>query len=85
VHLTLGGHGDNDADDDHVVGLRHEAWKRLCAERMGGEEARRVAREAVARVLRRAAERNVDGWRRETEQVLLLSPPEGSEDEPTLA
>jgi hypothetical protein len=80
VHLNLCGD-----DDDHVVGLRREAWQCLCAERLGGDDARKAAREAAAKVLRRSAERNIDDWRRETEKVLLMSPPEGIEDELTLS
>jgi hypothetical protein len=62
-----------------VGGLRHEAYRKLCAERLGGDDAQRVAREATARVLRRLAERNVEDWRQETEEILLRSPMDESD------
>lgn len=55
VHLEL---GEND-----------QAWQEVYRARLEDEDTQRVAREAMARVIRRTAEKNVDSWKEETEEV----------------
>ena len=56
------------------LGVNHDAWQDVYKNRLEGEETQRAARKALARVIRKNAERNVDEWKRGTEQVLLESP-----------
>jgi hypothetical protein len=52
------------------LGEHNRAWNDMYRLRMSDEAAVHVGREAMARVVRRAAEANVPKWKRETEQVL---------------
>jgi ferredoxin len=56
------------------LGVNHDAWQDVYKNRLEGEATQLAARKAFARVIRKNAERNVDEWRRGTEQVLLDSP-----------
>jgi ferredoxin len=59
---------------DVELGVNHDAWQDVYKNRLEGEETQLAARKALARVIRKNAERNVDEWKRGTEQVLLASP-----------
>jgi len=60
VHLTL---GENEG-----------AWKLMHQTRLQDEEAKRVNRESIAKVMRLRAERNLPRWTKETEEVLKRTP-----------
>lgn len=51
----------------------HLAWNEIYRNRLEAEETQRVARKALARVLRKSAERNIADWTRETEEVYRQS------------
>jgi hypothetical protein len=51
------------------LGENHQVWDDMYRMRVQDEDARRIAREAMARVIRKAAERNVEEWTEETEEV----------------
>jgi hypothetical protein len=51
------------------LGENHQVWDDMYRVRVQDEEAQRIAREAMARVIRKAAERNVEEWTEETEEV----------------
>jgi hypothetical protein len=51
------------------LGENHQVWDDVYRVRVQDEDAQRVAREAMARVIRKAAERNVEEWTEETEEV----------------
>jgi ferredoxin len=52
------------------LGENHGVWEDVYSLRLQDDETRILAREAMARVIRRAAERNVEQWAKETEEVL---------------
>jgi hypothetical protein len=51
------------------LGENHMVWDDVYRARVQDEESQRIAREAMARVIRKSAERNVDQWAKETEEV----------------
>lgn len=51
------------------LGENNQAWNDLYRLRLNEEETQRVAREAMARVIRRSAERNINEWAKETEDI----------------
>lgn len=59
---------------DVELGVNHDAWQDVYKNRLESEETQLSARKALARVIRKNAEQNVDEWRRGTEQALLESP-----------
>lgn len=55
------------------LGQNHNVWELMYKKRFESEEARFTARAAMARVIRKSAERNVERWAEETEEVLQKS------------
>jgi len=56
------------------LGENHRVWDEMYRKRLEeSEDTQRIAREAVARVMRRGAERNVLEWAKETEEALRKS------------
>jgi hypothetical protein len=51
------------------LGENHQLWDDVYRVRIQDEESQRIGREAMARVIRKAAERNVDQWTEDTEEV----------------
>jgi len=51
------------------LGENNQAWNAMYRLRLQEEETQRVARAAMARVIRKSAERNLDEWAKETEEI----------------
>jgi hypothetical protein len=51
------------------LGENHQVWDDMYRTRVQDEDSQRIAREAKAHVIRKAAERNVVEWTEETEEV----------------
>lgn len=56
------------------IGANQEAWEELYLSRLEEESTQEAGRAAVAKVIRMSAERNVEDWKEETEEVLKYSP-----------
>jgi ferredoxin len=56
------------------IGANHQAWEELYRGRLEEEESQLTGREAMAKVIRLNAERNVERWADETEEILRKSP-----------
>lgn len=52
------------------LGKNQQIWKDIYRQRLESEATQAVVRAAVAKTMRQCAERNVEEWARETEQVL---------------
>ena len=55
------------------LGENHALWDLIYRQRLESDETQIAARQAMARVIRKSAERNVPRWKRETEEVLRKS------------
>jgi hypothetical protein len=56
------------------LGVNHQAWEELYQGRLEEEETKLTGREAMAKVIRLSAERNLEQWAEETEEILRKSP-----------
>lgn len=55
------------------LGANHDVWEQVYKRRFESPQSQRIAVEAMAKVIRRTAEQNVDEWKDETEEVFRQS------------